>query len=141
MKTLSILLIFTLAVACQVEDAAPTTPIVNNTFDPAVATLLKTGMLVGINHTASGMASIYDSNGKKVVYLNPYSSENGPDLKIYLSKDADASEYINLGPLKSTMGMQAYDIPATVDISKYSYVHVWCEKFTVVFARAEVMEL
>lgn len=139
MKTLFILLIFTLTLACQVEDAAPTKPIVNNAFDPSGAKLLKTGMLIGINHTASGTASIYESNGEKVVLLDPFSSQNGPDLKIYLSKDADASEYINLGPLQSTMGMQTYDIPGTVDISKYNYVHVWCEKFTVVFARAAVM--
>jgi hypothetical protein len=72
------------------------------------------------------------------VVLDPYSSQNGPDLKIYLSKDPGASDYIRLGNLKSTMGKQSYGVPSGTDVDKYNYVHVWCEKYTVVFARAEV---
>jgi hypothetical protein len=121
---------------CQPEDAVPDMSIDN--FDSTKATLLKSGMLEGINHTASGTASIFEASGKNIVVLDPYSSQNGPDLKVYLSKDAEATEYIRLGNLKATSGKQAYEVPGTPDITQYHYVHVWCEKYTVVFARAEV---
>src|SRR5437868_1182366 len=132
---------FTLALvgflfSCQPEDAVPDMNVDIDNFDSSTATLLKTGMLEGINHTASGTASIFELNGQKIVVLDPYSSQNGPDLKIYLSKDAGATEYIRLGPLKATSGRQSYEVPGNPDLSKYHFVHVWCEKYTVVFARA-----
>jgi hypothetical protein len=36
------------------------------------------------------------------------------------------------------MGKQAYGIPKDTDLAAYHYVHVWREKYTVVFARAEL---
>lgn len=136
MKTL--LLIFAgLMVACQPDDNVPIIP-ANDNFDTSNATLLKKGMFVGIGHSASGTASLYDSLGTSVIVLDPYSSQNGPDLKVYLSKDEGASEYLNLGNLKSTMGKQVYQIPGATDVTQYKYVHIWCEKFTVVFAIAEL---
>jgi hypothetical protein len=123
--------------SCKEEDATPTGS-VNDTFDTAAATAIKSGSLVGIGHTVSGTAAIYQSTGKKTVLLDPFSSQNGPDLKVYLSKDVNASSYISLGKLKSTSGKQSYEIPDNPDVTDYKYVMVWCEQFTVVFGRAEL---
>jgi hypothetical protein len=106
-------------------------------FDTTNANLVRQGALEGVNHTASGVATIYEHDGLYTVVLDPYSSQNGPDLKIYLSKDVDASSYLRLGNLKSTMGKQSYRIPANTVIDEYKFLHVWCEKYTVVFAVAE----
>jgi hypothetical protein len=130
-------LVVVLMLSCDVEENAPVTPPTDE-YDINGATLLKQGKLEGINHTASGTASIYLKDGLITVLLDPYSSENGPDLKIYLSKDSGASEYIRLGNLKSTMGKQSYDVPSMTDIDQFDFVHVWCEKYSVEFARAEV---
>lgn len=138
MKTSFILFAAIFFMACQSDDATPETPVTQAEFDVTKATLLKQGMLEGVNHTASGTASLYESGGKKIILLDPYESQNGPDLKVYFSKDIDANEYIRLGPLKSTTGMQWYEVPGNPDVSKYNYVHIWCEKFTVVFGRAEI---
>jgi hypothetical protein len=127
------------AAGCAVDDAAPTQPVDDN-YNTDGASLVKQGMLEGIDHTASGVASIYERDGQLTVVLDPYASQNGPDLKIYLSKDADASSYLRLGNLKSTMGKQSYNIPAGTDLSQYDFVHVWCEKYTVVFAQADLKE-
>jgi hypothetical protein len=106
-------------------------------FDETSATLIKQGTFTGIGgHAASGVASVYESNGLKVVVLDPYSSQSGPDLKVYLSKNVGATTYINLGQLKSTDGKQVYGIPGNPSIDEYTYVHIWCEKFSVEFARA-----
>lgn len=129
---------FLIAIAsCKEEDATPTGP-VNDTFDTATAKVIKSGTLVGIGHTVSGTAAIYESSGAKTVLLEPFSSQNGPDLKVYLSKDENASSYISLGKLKSTGGKQSYEIPDNPDVTDYKFVHVWCEQFSVVFGRAEL---
>ena len=125
-------------VCCKPDDAVPTTPVMDPMFDESKATLVKQGEIMGVNHSVSGTASIYEDGGRHTVVLNPFSSQNGPDLKIYLSKDVGASEYVRLGDLKSTTGKQAYSIPPGVDINNYSYVHVWCEEFSVEFARAQM---
>lgn len=138
MKKTLIFFSLILMYACSPEDAAPTTPVNDDPFDESTATLISEGTIMGVNHTASGTASIFESNGKYVVVLDPFSSQNGPDLKVYFSKDAGASEYLRLGNLKSTMGRQSYPIPANTDISKYDFVHIWCEQFSVEFARAEL---
>jgi hypothetical protein len=131
-------LILSLSYACDTEDNTPTTPVVDDPFDESTATLVSTGNIMGVNHTVSGSASIFESNGKFIVVLDPFSSQNGPDLKVYFSKDVKASAYLRLGDLKSTMGRQSYAIPDNTDINQYPFVHIWCEKFSVEFARAEL---
>jgi hypothetical protein len=127
-----------LIMSCQVEENTPVIPD-NNSFDPSKAVLIKQGELMGAGgHTASGVASLYSDNGKYVVYLDPYNSQNGPDLKVYLSKDEAATEYIRLGNLKSIMGSQSYTVPVDINQAEYTHIHVWCEKFSVVFAVAEI---
>ena len=136
MKHTAILLI-SIALGCKSDDAVPTTP-ATNVFDPTNATLLKTGLLMGVGHTVTGTATIYDDKGAKVVVLDPFQSQNGPDLKVYLSKDLQATSYINLGNLKSISGKQSYVVPGTPNINEYTHVHIWCEQFSVVFGRAEM---
>jgi hypothetical protein len=126
-------------ISCTDPNDVPETP-VNDNFDSTNAVLVKGGELVGINHTASGMAKIFSSTEGVTVVLDPYMSQNGPDLKVYLSVDEEASSYINLGKLKATEGKQIYPVPGNPDLSKYHYVHIWCEKYTVVFARAALVE-
>jgi hypothetical protein len=138
MRWISVIALVIMLMACQPEDAVPTNPVTEVDFNVSQATLLKKGVLQGIDHVASGTAHLYDNDGKKFIYFDPFSSQNGPDLKVYLSKDVNASDYIRLGPLKSTMGMQAYAVPVNCDVTQYHYVHIWCEKYTVVFARAEI---
>lgn len=137
MKKICIILFIALLSSCKEEDATPTAPI-NDNFDTTTATVLKSGTLAGIGHTVSGTVTIYKSASSKTVVLDPFSSQNGPDLKVYLSKDINASSYISLGALKSTSGKQSYEIPGNPDVTDYNYVMVWCEQFTVVFGRAEI---
>jgi hypothetical protein len=135
MKVASIFLTV-LIFACAVEENAPSKPI-DDDFDVASATLLKQGTLIGIGgHIANGTANLYDDNGQKFVVLDPYESQNGPDLKVYLSKDVEASSYINLGALKAISGKQTYAVPGNPNINEYTFVHVWCEQYSVEFGRA-----
>ncbi len=137
MKNLLLLLVLAIS-SCGPEDATPTTPVVD-TFDPTGATLLKEGTFVGTpGHPVSGTAKIYDDKGKHIVQFENFSSINGPDLKVYISKTENASEFVNLGPLKSTTGKQSYDISGMLDYDEYKFVLIWCKQFSVLFGKAEV---
>ncbi len=140
MKRLFMLFLVLLSVSCnEEENNTPDKPI-DDTFDPAGmgVTLLKTGTLIGVGHTVSGTVKVYDDAGEKIVVLDPFTSQNGPDLKVYLSTDEKASKYINLGDLKSTTGKQSYEIDGMADLSEYKFVLVWCQDFSVLFGKAEL---
>ena len=137
MKKFWILVIVLAAIACKEENATPDKPI-DDDFDPTGATISKSGLFVNSAHTVTGTATLYEDAGKKTVLLDPFMSDNGPDLKVYLSKDANATEYINLGVMKSTSGKQSYEIPGNPDISGYKYVLIWCQQFSVLFGKAEL---
>lgn len=137
MKKLIALLICVLLIGCEVEEATPTTPVSDN-FMTDKAILVRSGTIMGVNHTVSGTATLYELNGEYTLVLDPFQSQNGPDLKVYLSKDVGASSFLRLGNLKSTTGKQSYTIPASAMITDYPYCHVWCEQFSVEFARAEL---
>lgn len=138
MKGLFFAFIILFSTSCnEGEDATPTTPI-NDDFEPGSSSLLKQGSITGVGHSVSGTATVYDDGGKKVVLLDPFSSQNGPDLKVYLSKDVNATQFINLGALKSTTGKQSYDVTGMPDLNEYKFVLIWCQQFSVLFGKAEL---
>lgn len=140
MKIVTAVLLFSLVMACNPEDATPITVTNPSDLDFTNAVVVKEGMFIGIGgHTASGTAKLYELSGKKYIVFDPYSSQNGPDLKVYLSKDENATEYIRVGKLMAVTGRQVYEIPGNPDLAQYPFVHVWCEKFSVEFARAPLM--
>ncbi len=86
--------------------------------------------------TVSGQAKIYLKNGKYILALENFVTSNGPDLKVYLSKDKGPAEFIKLSDLKSTNGNQLYDIPAMPDFIEYKYALIHCERYNHLFGSA-----
>jgi len=134
MKILSAILLV-MMFGCGVEEATPNTP-TDDTFMTDDATKISMGTIMGVNHTVSGTATAYELDGKYTLVLDPFQSQNGPDLKVYLSKDVGAKDFVRLGALKSITGKQSYSIPTNITVADYPYAHIWCEAFSVEFARA-----
>ena len=88
--------------------------------------------------TVSGQAQIYLENNKYFLKLADFSSSNGPDLKVYLSKADSPSEHISLGDLKSTNGNQVYEIPGSPDFTQYKYALIHCERYNHRYGSAEL---
>ena len=134
------LIIILLVIAgCTPQNTTPTMPVTKPTaLDTTKAQLLKKGMFVGLDGPTSGMASIYEQSGSTYVLLDPFESHSGPDLKVYISKDVNANDYVRLGNLQATSGRQVYQVPNNTVIANYNYVHIWCQAYSVDFARAEV---
>ncbi|HEX5586709.1 MAG TPA: DM13 domain-containing protein [Acidimicrobiia bacterium] len=114
--------------------------------DPAAAPSaepeqVSTGELVGVDHDASGRASVYrQPDGSLVVGLEGIDIEPGPDYRVYVVPTPDAREPgdgIELDGLRGNQGTQYYEVPADVgDVGDGWTVLVWCRAFGVPVAAA-----
>ena len=103
------------------------------------ATLLYSGDFVGIgNENVSGKAEIYQTGNKYSLKLANFYTDNGPDLKVYLSKKSSPSEFISLGDIKSTNGNHVYQITGMPDFKQHKFVLIHCEKYDHLFGVAEL---
>jgi hypothetical protein len=125
-----------LAVACKKETVS-TTPVNEAPATSAVA--IDSGSFSnGPYGTVTGIAKIYKTGDKLELALENFSSSNGPDLKVYLSKEKQPVNYVNLGSLKSTAGNQLYAIPASVNVKDYKYALIHCQQYNHLFGSAQL---
>ncbi len=94
-----------------------------------------------IGHPASGTARIVEADGKKYARYENFKTINGPDLYVYIAKDLDAKEFVNLGLVRATEGNINYEIPEGVDVLDYPYVLTWCKAFGVLFNYADLSKV
>ena len=105
-----------------------------------------TGAFRGLEHHASGTASVIErAAGGRVLHFDDLDTSNGPDLRVYLTTaPADAEwgafddDFVDVGRLKGNIGDQTYDIPEGTDLSRYRSAVVWCKRFSVPFASADL---
>ena len=57
---------------------------------------------------------------------------------MYLLNPNDSSDFIDLGDLTGNIGEQNYEIPAGVDLARYSEVSIWCVRFGAGFGSADL---
>lgn len=100
--------------------------------------LLASGSFAALDHSGSGGAEIVRAGGELSLQLRDFATDAGPDLRVYLSTDTSASDFVDLGALKGNSGNQVYDIPKATDTAKFGQVLIWCRAFKVGFTAAEV---
>jgi hypothetical protein len=84
----------------------------------------------------NGVATVYDDKNVYRLALEDFSTSNGPDLHVYLSKEVEPIHFIDLGKLQSTSGKQVYNISGRPDFSEYKYALVHCQLFNHLFGSA-----
>jgi hypothetical protein len=119
------------------------TPVALAASSGGTATTLSIGEWQGADdfHFGSGGARIVESDdGSLSLVLEDFSVQNGPDLFVYVSPDADGwvPEAVNLGELKATDGTFSYEIPPEVSAEDIASAVVWCRAFSVLFATASL---
>lgn len=114
-------------------------------------TVTAEGTFISHEHPTAGKARIITlEDGSRVLRLVGLDTDNGPDLKVWLAaapviegRDGwfvfDDDEYLSLGALKGNKGNQNYPIPDDADISDLTSVTIWCERFSVSFGAAELI--
>ena len=133
------------ASATPAESPMPTAPAA-----PAAPRELASGQLISHEHASSGTVRILElADGSRILRLEGLDTSDGPDLKVWLS-DApviegvagwhvfDDGAYLDLGALKANKGDQNSEIPAATVLGNYTSVSIWCARFAVSFAAAEL---
>ena len=125
------------------EPAADTSP-AEGVTPPAGPVALAAGAFEGRSrYSARGTATVFETDGQRVLRFEDFEADNGPDLVVWLatagaeaSDDELQAEFVELGELKGNIGAQNYELPDEVDIDEYASVVIWCRRFSVGFATA-----
>lgn len=109
--------------------------------------VLGRGKFERIGYGGSGIALVEQSPGGIVVRFEDFEVEQGPALRVYLSKAAAGSpesryddEFVDLGELESFRGDQEYPVPGGTKVEGYRSVVIWCAEFDVGFVVAPITE-
>ncbi len=98
------------------------------------------GTFKGINnHTVSGAVSVEKRGDEHVIVLGAdFSFDGAPDPRIAFGNDGKYAKGTDFRPLKANSGAQEYVVPKEIDPEKFNEVHIWCRKFSVGLAIAEL---
>ncbi len=132
------------ATSAPVVTEAPTTTVAP---EPQIVTLAEGDFIPRGRYSGQGDAIVLnDGSEQRFLRFENFSTDNGPDLRVYLSaSDANADggtfddDFIDLGVLKGNIGDQNYEIPVGVDLAVYDTVVVWCVRFSTPFTAADLV--
>jgi len=116
-----------------------------------VPVVLARGQLISHEHHSSGSVVVVSrlADGSRVLRIEDLHTSNGPALHVWLS-DApvvegsagwgvfDDGRYVDLGELKGNIGSSNYLIPPEVDLGAVSSMSIWCARFHLSFAAAQL---
>ena len=100
-------------------------------------TTIASGSFVSNAHTTSGIVKIVrEVSGKIQLVVENLRTDNGPDLRIWLSPNISATPYQEVGILKAVTGNFSYELGSSINYSANNRVLIWCEDFSVLFGHA-----
>jgi Electron transfer DM13 len=118
------------------------------TMEGAATQTLAEGEFISLEHETHGRAAVIETDdGRRFLRFEDFETSDGPDLLVYLSSKAPAGsddwygydrDFVDLGELKGNIGNQNYEIPRGVELERYSTAVVWCRRFEVGFAAADL---
>ena len=136
-KIIFVVFVVTMITSC-VRENAPTVP-VNNPVDTSMAVSRFNGTFGnGPYGAVKGTARIYFQNSQHILALENFNSSNGPDLHVYISKEVQPVNYIDLGKLQSVSGNQQYPLTGNINFSEYKYALIHCQQYNHLFGSAEL---
>jgi len=98
----------------------------------------KQGTFEGLaGHQANGKAVIISVGDIAFLRFEDFEVTNGPDLHVYITKQGNVENGIELGKLKGSQGNQNYALKG-IDTSLYDTVVIYCQPFHVYFASAKL---
>ncbi len=133
-NTFFLLIFIILFAACKKNN---TPELVLNEMTDSTAMLKYSGIFEnGPYGNVSGDAKIFKTGTRYDLKLMNFKGSNGPDLRVYLSKEMNPVNFIDLGALKATGGNQVYEITGMVDFTQYKYALIHCRQFNHLFGWA-----
>lgn len=106
----------------------------------AVAVRLLSGRLRGIDHHAEGGVALYELDGRTVLRFEHIEVEGTPTPSVHFVAQGKESPKggLRLGGLKGEKGSFSYAAPAGFDPDRGWSVLVWCDRYAVPIAAADL---
>jgi hypothetical protein len=138
----SFLLIAGLSACTKPADPVPDTTTGTTTPGNPIAStdttgrkLLLQGSFVNAVHVVKGTVKVYEQVGGRRLTFTDFSTEGGPDLRIYVAEDVALTNFIEVSKLTQT-GNFSLDLPTSYNPSQHKAVLIWCKAFGVLFGSA-----
>lgn len=82
--------------------------------------------------TTGGVSVVKTAGGGAVVILDAdFSLDGAPEPSVGFGIDGKYVKASDLGDLVNISGLQAYVVPADVNVDDFNEVYIWCDKFDV----------
>jgi Electron transfer DM13 len=122
-------------ISCKKDNAGMPNP-VENIVDSSAQLAFRGVFANGPWGTTSGTVKIYRQLNQLSLVLDSFTVSSGPDLHVYLSKEQQPLNFIDLGVLRSTAGRQVYNITGMPDFMEYRFGLIHCQQFDHLFGSA-----
>jgi hypothetical protein len=123
--------------ACKKETTS-STGVSTDTVDTTAQLKYRGAFTNGAFGSTMGIVKIYAKNSAYSLVLDSFSVSNGPDLHVYLSKEMQPINFIDLGTLRTTSGTQVYSISGMPDFTEYKYALIHCQQYNHLFGSANL---
>jgi hypothetical protein len=109
---------------------------------PIAPTVIRSGDFAPLrDKSAGGKASIVKSGDTAYLRLEDgFNVTNGPDLYVAFGNGGAVDESTLFAKLKANSGGQNYELPASLDHTRYKEVFIHCKAFSYSFAVAKLSE-
>ena len=125
--------------ATESQPTEPAEPVADAPAEPQIVTEFAGQFSGSGRYDVSGDAIVLgNGTGQRFLRFENFSSNNGPDLNVYLINPDDPNDFIDLGDLKGNIGEQNYELSPDIDLDRYSQVSIWCVRFGVGFGSADL---
>ena len=107
--------------------------------------IVASGPFYKVEVSGEGTADLYRMpDGRRILRFENFMTGENTDLFVWLSEarrpttsaEAVNSPYVEIGNLKSTIGTQNYEIPASVPTEKIRSIVIWCAPVAIAYAAA-----
>ena len=107
--------------------------------------VVASGSFYRVEVRGEGTAKLYRlGDGRRILRFENFQTGENTDLFVWLSEvakpensaQADNSPHLELGNLKSTVGTQNYEIPASVPTERIRSIVIWCQPVAIAYAAA-----
>ncbi len=88
------------------------------------------------HHAAGAVVITTDQNGLATLRLKDITVDKVPDGRVYLARNGDYRNGVELGRLTKFSGTVTFPIPAGIKGEDYDSVVIWCKRFNVEIGHA-----
>ena len=120
-------------VSCK-KDKAPA--VINDPLPVSVTTIASGNFISSVHNTSGTVKIVRDAANKVFLVFENFRTDNGPDLRVWLSPNNSGNPYQELGLLKAASGNFSYELDASINYTANNRVLIWCRQFSVLFGYA-----